>query len=169
MKHSPVLLIAPAAIALAIAGCGGASSGGPSGAPPPPTATPAASPAPKAAVVDVRSTGLGRILVDGQGRTLYLFEKDKGHKSTCSGECASDWPPLIATSRATAGKGAAPGLLGTTTRPGGGLQATYAGHPLYRYEGDSRPSQPTGEGLEALGAEWYVLGPAGKKVEEGGS
>jgi predicted lipoprotein with Yx(FWY)xxD motif len=169
MKHSPVLLIAPAAIALAIAGCGGASSGGSSGATAASTATPAASPAPKAAVVDVRSTGLGRILVDGQGRTLYLFEKDKGPKSSCAGECASDWPPLITTSRATAAKGATSRLLGTAKRPGGALQATYAGHPLYLYEGDSRPSQTTGEGLEAFGAEWYVLGPSGKKVEEAGS
>jgi len=118
--------------------------------------------------VMVRHTKLGRILVDTHGRTLYLFEKDKRGKSACAGACAANWPPLMATGKPTAARGASAGKLGTTHRKSG-LQVTYAGHPLYRFSGDSRPGQTNGEGLKAFGAEWYVLSPAGKKVEKAGS
>jgi predicted lipoprotein with Yx(FWY)xxD motif len=164
------LLILPVSIAavFAVAGCGGGSSGTKASS----TATPASTPAAKTApanTVAVSKTDLGRILVDAQGRTLYLFEKDKHGKSACSGECANDWPPLITKGAATAGTGAVAKSLGTTTRSDGAMQATYGGHPLYLYEGDSAPKQTNGEGLKAFGAEWYVLAPSGKKVENEGS
>jgi predicted lipoprotein with Yx(FWY)xxD motif len=165
MKRSLFLLPVSIAAVFAAAGCGGGSSGSKASS----TATPASTPAAKTAAantVAVRKTDLGRILVDAQGRTLYLFEKDKNGKSACSGACASAWPPLTA---ATAGTGAVAKMLGTTSRSDGAKQATYGGHPLYLYQGDSAPSQTNGEGLKAFGAEWYVLAPSGKKVEKEGS
>jgi predicted lipoprotein with Yx(FWY)xxD motif len=147
------------AVALAIAGCGGGSSGG----------TPAASVKPSTqhggTTVDVRSTGLGKILVDSQGRTLYLFEKDTGAKSTCFGACASAWPPLRTSGRPKAGKGVKASLLGTTARSDGNAEVTYNGHPLYYYAGDQQAGNTNGEGLTQFGAEWYVLSPSGNKVE----
>jgi predicted lipoprotein with Yx(FWY)xxD motif len=162
MKRSLHLLPVSIAAVIAAAGCGGGSSGSTASS----TATPAAKTA-AAQTVDVRKTDLGRILVDAQGRTLYLFEKDKDGQSACSGACASAWPPLTGT--VTAGTGAVAKMLGTTARSDGAKQATYGGHPLYLYQGDSAPSQTNGQGLDDFGAEWYVLAPSGTKVEEEGS
>jgi predicted lipoprotein with Yx(FWY)xxD motif len=165
MKRA-LFLLPVSIVAVAAAGCGGGYSNGSSATP---TATPAGSQASVATTVDVRSTGLGKILADGHGRTLYLFEKDKNGTSACSGACASEWPPLITTGAAKAGTGAAAAKLGTTKRSDGAMQATYAGHPLYFYAGDSQPSQTSGQGLDSFGAEWYVLAPSGHKVEKEGS
>ena len=122
----------------------------------------------KGARVALGKTTLGKVLVDARGRTLYLFEKDKGPRSTCSGACASAWPPVTTTGAPTAGMGVAAAQLKTTMAPGG-KQVLYAGHPLYTYVGDSGPGQTTGEGLNQFGAEWYVLGANGGKIEKGGS
>jgi predicted lipoprotein with Yx(FWY)xxD motif len=116
--------------------------------------------------VMTRSTSLGRIIVDGKGRTLYLFEKDKAGTSACYGACASFWPPLLTSGKPHAGPGAKASLLGTTKRKNGALQVTYAGHPLYRYKLDTKPGQTKGEESNAFGAKWYVLSPAGKKIEK---
>jgi predicted lipoprotein with Yx(FWY)xxD motif len=161
MKRSLFLLAALAAVA----GCGGSSSGSNNAASS--TATPAKTASPT--TIDVRKTDLGRVLVDARGRTLYLFEKDKNGQSACSGACASSWPPLIANGSAMAGTGAVAKLLSTTKRSDGAAQATYKGHPLYLYAGDSASGQTNGQGLDQFGAEWYVLAPSGKKVEKGGS
>jgi predicted lipoprotein with Yx(FWY)xxD motif len=150
--------------ALVVAGCGSSNSS--SGSKSASTTTPA--PTTRSATVDLRTTSLGRVLVDSSGRTLYLFEKDKGPRSTCAGACASAWPPVTTTGAPTAGAGIAAGKLKTTKRPGG-EQVLYAGHPLYTYVGDSGPGQTNGEGLNQFGAEWYVLGANGAKVEKGGS
>jgi predicted lipoprotein with Yx(FWY)xxD motif len=112
------------------------------------------------------SSGLGRILVDGRGRTLYLFEKDKHGKSTCAGQCAAFWPPLIASGKPLATAGAKTSLLGTTKRADGRLQVTYNHHPLYRFVKDTKKGQTNGEEIDAFGAEWYALSPAGAKVEK---
>jgi predicted lipoprotein with Yx(FWY)xxD motif len=116
--------------------------------------------------VAVASSGLGRILVDGRGRTLYLFEKDKHGKSTCTGQCAGFWPPLIASGKPLAGAGAKASLLGTIKRPDGRLQVTYNHNPLYTFVKDKRKGQTTGEAVNAFGAEWYALSRAGAKVEK---
>jgi len=113
---------------------------------------------------------LGQILVDGAGRSLYLFEKDKGSTSSCYSDCAKVWPPFIGSGAATGGTGATSSLLGTTSRTDGTKQVTYQGHPLYYYVSDDHTSgSTTGEGLNHFGAEWYVLSPTGSKVEKGGS
>jgi predicted lipoprotein with Yx(FWY)xxD motif len=119
----------------------------------------------KPATVATASTGLGRMLVDGHGRSLYLFEKDTRGRSACSGACAAYWPPLLTSGKAVAIKGAKPSLLGSIARPGGGRQVSYAGHPLYFYAGDTRSGQVTGEGLQDFGAGWYALSPAGMKID----
>ena len=111
-------------------------------------------------------TGLGRILVDGRGRTLYLFEKDKHGNSACTGQCAGYWPPLIASGKPLATVGAQPSLLGTTKRGDGRLQLTYNHHPLYTFVKDTSKGQTNGEAVDAFGAEWYALSAAGAKVEK---
>src|SRR5512146_2345116 len=83
--------------------------------------------------VAVASSGLGRILVDGRGHTLYLFAKDKHGRSTCTGKCAAFWPPLLASGKTLAAAGAKTSLLGTTKRSDGRLQVTYGHHPLYTF------------------------------------
>jgi predicted lipoprotein with Yx(FWY)xxD motif len=130
-------------------------------------ATGAATAAPKAsskrAVVSVRRTKLGRILVDAQGRTLYDFVKDKHGKSACAGACAKFWPPLMTTGKPRAGKGVQAKLLGTTRRSNG-TQVTYAGHPLYTYAEDKKPGQTNGQGSTNFGAAWWVLAPNGHQI-----
>jgi len=117
------------------------------------------------AVVDVGSSPLGQLLVDGAGRTLYLFEADKGTSSVCDGPCAQAWPPLLTTGAPTAGTGATTADLGTTTRKDGTTEVTYHGHPLYYYVGDSKTGDTTGQGLNQFGAKWYVLAPSGDKID----
>jgi predicted lipoprotein with Yx(FWY)xxD motif len=118
-----------------------------------------------AAIVSVRHAKLGKILVDGSGRTLYLFEKDRHGRSACSGACAKGWPPLMTHGKPRAEHGAVPRLLGTTRRASG-TQVTYAHHPLYRFAGDTRAGQTNGEGSKAFGAEWYVLATNGHKIDK---
>jgi predicted lipoprotein with Yx(FWY)xxD motif len=157
-------LAAVALIAVVVAGCGGSSSATAGGG----SAYGAATPAPKTATgtVSTRQTKLGRVLVDASGRTLYLFEKDKGAMSSCSGACASIWPPLTA-GKAKAGTGVAAAKLGTAKRSDGKTEVTYAGHPLYTYAGDQKPGDVQGQGLDQFGAEWYVLAPDGHKIDKG--
>jgi predicted lipoprotein with Yx(FWY)xxD motif len=114
--------------------------------------------------IEVRSTGLGKILVDSQGRTLYLFKKDSHGRSACTGECAKFWPPLRVSGKPTAGSGISAAKLGTISRSDGTRQVTYNGHPLYTFLQDSRPGQTHGEGLTAFGAMWFVLSPAGSQI-----
>ena len=119
----------------------------------------------RAATVSTAHTGLGRVIVNGGGRTLYLFEKDKRGHSACSGTCAAYWPPLLTTGKPVAMGGAKASLLGTIRRADGTKQVTFAGHPLYLFSGDSKRGQTTGEGLRDFGASWYVLTPLGKKID----
>ena len=117
------------------------------------------------AKVAVANTGLGPVLVDGRGRTLYLFAKDRNGKSACAGQCAGYWPPLITSGKPVATAGAKASLLGTTRRPDGRLQVTYNHHPLYTFVKDTRKGQTNGEELRAFGAEWYAVSATGAKVE----
>jgi predicted lipoprotein with Yx(FWY)xxD motif len=117
-------------------------------------------------VVAVRGTPLGKILVDAQGRTLYVFEADKPNVSNCSGACRSVWPPLTSGSAPTAARGALGARLAIVA-VGGRLQVTYNGHPLYFYAGDTKPGDTTGQGLNQFGADWYVLAPTGDKIDKG--
>lgn len=161
--------VAVAGLALIAAGCGSAGttsagSGQGYGAPTAAATSAAAAPA-RGDTVTTRRTSLGNVLVDAQGRTLYLFEKDKGMTSACSGACASIWPPLTAT-KAVAGAGLSAVKLSVAKQPGGASDVTYAGHPLYTYVGDTKPGETKGQGLNQFGAGWYVLSPSGKKIDD---
>jgi predicted lipoprotein with Yx(FWY)xxD motif len=118
------------------------------------------------ASVGVAQSSLGRILVDGRGHTLYLFGKDKHGKSSCTGQCAGFWPPLIASGKPRAVAGAKASLLGTVKRPDGRLQVTYNHHPLYTFVKDTSKGQTNGEALNVFGAQWWAVSPAGTKVEK---
>jgi predicted lipoprotein with Yx(FWY)xxD motif len=117
--------------------------------------------------VDVATSRLGKILVDGKGITLYDFPPDKGTTSVCYGACAALWPPLLTHGKPVAGRGVHASLLGTTKRKDGKLQVTYRGHPLYYFVSDRKPGQTTGQGLNQFGGPWWVLSPTGKEVHRG--
>jgi predicted lipoprotein with Yx(FWY)xxD motif len=154
------LLAGVGAIALAAGAC---SSGGSTSAASGTSPTTAASSGPPA-TVKVASSGLGDILVDSQGRTLYVFLKDAGTTSACTDACATAWPPLRDMGTPTAGSGADASMLGTSPRTDGAAQVTYNGHPLYTFEGDSTAGDANGQGKNAFGARWYVVSPAGTQI-----
>jgi predicted lipoprotein with Yx(FWY)xxD motif len=121
---------------------------------------------PKGAAVSTAKTSLGRILVNSNGRTLYLFAKDRNGKSACSGQCATFWPPLITSGKPRVLGGVRAALIGTTRRTDGRLQVTYNHHPLYTFVKDKKAGQTNGEGVDAFGAEWYVVSTAGSKIDK---
>ena len=145
-----------ALVAVVIAGCGGGGED---------QATAASSSMSSTSTVNASDAGdLGKVLVDSQGRTVYLFQKDTGSMSNCSGACARDWPPLTTSGKPAAGDGVTASMLGTTKRSDGTTQVTYNGHPLYRYAGDASAGDTNGQGLNTFGGLWYVLSPAGNQV-----
>ena len=157
MRRRRILFLVPAAmlmlvLVLALGGIAAAAGHG--------SADKAAS---KQALVTTRKPKLGTILVNAQGRSLYLFEKDKGGKSACSGACAKAWPPLMTTGKPKAAGGANAKLLGTTKRSNG-TQVTYNGHPLYTFFQDTKAGQTKGQGSNFFGALWYVMGTNGKQI-----
>jgi predicted lipoprotein with Yx(FWY)xxD motif len=166
IRSKPIRFLAGAAalplVALAVAGCGGGGgSGGSASAATGPPKTPSG----QAATVGVAHVGsLGTILIDSQGRTLYLFGKDSGTKSACSGACASAWPPLRDSGKPTAGTGLNASSLGTTSRSDGNPQVTYNGHPLYTFVMDQKPGDAKGQGVTAFGGSWFTLNSSGNQV-----
>lgn len=115
---------------------------------------------PGGTVVAVSSTDLGEILVDGEGRTLYVFDADTDTTSTCYDDCASNWPALEGP--ATAGEGIDEALLSTTDRDDGTVQVTYNDRPLYLFAGDAAPGDTNGQGV---GDAWWVVAPDGSAIE----
>jgi predicted lipoprotein with Yx(FWY)xxD motif len=118
----------------------------------------------KGAVVSTAKTSLGRIIVNSNGHTLYLFGKDRNGKSACSGQCAAFWPPLIMSGKPGVTGGAKASLIGSTRRADGRLQVTYNHHPLYTFVKDTKAGQTNGEGVNAFGATWAAISPAGTKI-----
>jgi predicted lipoprotein with Yx(FWY)xxD motif len=158
--------------ALVLAACGGSSTSSSSGSGSTPSygaAKPSNSntsnSAGAASLVSTKTSSLGTFLVDGNGRTLYLWDADHGSKSACSGACAQAWPPLTTTGTPKAGGAVKASLLGTTKRADGTSEVTYAGHPLYTFAGDTQAGQTTGQGSNGFGAPWWVVTPAGKALQ----
>ena len=120
-------------------------------------ARPTAAPGARLGVVD---SPFGRVVADRHGEALYLFDRERNGKSECYGACARVWPPLLTEGRPVAA-GAKRGLLGTTRRADGGLQVTYAGHPLYYYVSDS-PGTILCHDVEEFGGTWLVVKPTGE-------
>jgi predicted lipoprotein with Yx(FWY)xxD motif len=156
-----IAVLVPAAglvTALAIAGCGGGGGNTSTSSELPKTADG------RTATLGVANNSLGQVLVDSQGRTLYLFRRDSGARSACSGSCAVDWPPLRTTGKPTVGTGAKPAITMTEARSDGRAQITYNGHPLYRFSGDQKPGDTNGQGQDAFGGLWYAVSPSGDEV-----
>lgn len=109
---------------------------------------------------------LGIVLVNGKGRTLYMFVPDKRRKVTCVGACAAIWPPvkLPAGMKAAASGAVKASLLGSDRDPAGGRVVTYNRWPLYTYVGDRAAGQAKGQALKLNGGYWYVLSPAGRVI-----
>ena len=108
------------------------------------------------------AAGLGQVLVDSQGHTLYAFSKDSGGSSACTGACAKAWPPLtVEQGEPEPSNGAAAARIGTIDLPDGGRQVTYAGHPLYSFSGDKQPGEANGNGADAFGGTWSALKGSG--------
>lgn len=124
-------------------------------------AAPRAAPRAAAPSVQVAKTKLGRILVNAQGRTLYLYMKDRGTTSACSRRCSQVWPPATVSGAPTAGPGVVAAKLTTTRGADNTRQLVYNGHPLYTLTADVRPGQINGEGF--LGT-WYVISAAGNRI-----
>src|SRR6478609_6873455 len=160
----PIAILASAAglalAPLAIAACGG--GGATASTTPARTASTTTSTAP--AGIGTTKSALGTILVDSQGRTLYLFTHDSGTTSTCSGPCAEAWPPLVTAGAPTAASGANAALLGTTKRADGTSQVTYNGHPLYRFVKDLNAGETNGQGVSAFGGSWFTVNLAGDQA-----
>jgi predicted lipoprotein with Yx(FWY)xxD motif len=148
------------ALALVLAACGGNDDGGSGTAAPAAPATTAA-PAAGGTTVAVATGKLGDILVDGDGRTLYAFTKDKGDKSACSGQCADNWPALKGT--ATAGTGVQASLLSSSMQANGDAQVTYGGRPLYYVAGDNKPGDVNGQGV---GNVWFAVTAEGELAQQ---
>lgn len=161
MKKTTYLfaLLAIAGAAL-IAGCGGGSgsSGGGSEA----SAENVSAKSGDGTVSGAEVSGLGTVLVDSSGMTVYEFTVDEGTTSNCYGACEKAWPAVVASGKPTAGEGAMSADLGTTKRKDGTMQVTYKGHPLYTFSGDSAPGEANGQEYEGT---WFALNEAGAPVK----
>jgi predicted lipoprotein with Yx(FWY)xxD motif len=158
---APVKLGVPVAAGLLAAACSSAA-GTSSGSAPASSGTSGGSTS--GTVIETHAGSGGTFLTDGSGRTVYLWVKDGMNKSTCTGACASAWPPVMATGKLTASGGAKASDLGTIARPGGGKQVTYDGHALYYFAGDSSAAQTSGQGSDSFGAKWWLVAPAGTQI-----
>ena len=158
-----VAIASVAVLGLIAAGCGGGSSssapkGGVAGAEHTITT---------AAVTTRKISGLGVVLVNAKGRTLYVFMKDAHRRVTCTGQCASFWPPLKwkLKSKPKAGGAAKSSLLSSVKNPSGGRVVTYNKWPLYTYSGDSGAGQAKGEAQTLNGGKWYVISAKGALIK----
>jgi predicted lipoprotein with Yx(FWY)xxD motif len=160
MKKSCGVSLAALLIPIAVAGCGSSGAA--------PTSSNAAAVTPAAAssgkALSVRSTSLGKVLVDSKGRTLYGFGHDKKNVSRCSGACATNWPPAVSPRHPKAGTGIAKAQLRVIKRSDGTRQLSYAGHPLYRFVADAHAGDVKGQGVNAFGGVWHVLSHTGAVV-----
>lgn len=122
----------------------------------------ASQPADSGTGLALADTSLGKIVVDGNGMTAYMYDKDtQGTKtSACTGACLSLWPPILSTSATPKADGVT-GTLGTIKTPDGKMQVTLDGWPLYLYAGDSKAGDVTGQGFKDI---WWVVDAAGQKV-----
>jgi len=148
----PPLLGAAVAVGLVLAGCGS----GPA----------TASKSPAVPVQARQIAGLGPVLTTAAGFTLYVYAPDRQRTVTCTGECASDWPPLTAApgARPQPGPGINPKLLGSVADPAGGRVITYNHWPLYRDRDDTIAGEINGQAQSDDGGRWYTIAPTGRPV-----
>ncbi|MEY9846070.1 putative lipoprotein with Yx(FWY)xxD motif [Streptacidiphilus sp. BW17] len=162
MNRLYVLAAGAAAVAALAAGCSSSSKSSAPSAPASPPASSAPSTVGGAATVKTAGSPLGQILVDGSGRTLYLFKADTGTTPTCTGSCASLWPADTTNGTPQATGGLSGTMLGTTTRTDDHTtQVTFDGHPLYHFSQDSKPGDVNGQGIQGV---WFVVSPSGTAI-----
>jgi predicted lipoprotein with Yx(FWY)xxD motif len=151
---------------IALAGCGSSSSTT-AGTTEAATGATTASSGGGATTIDVADNPkLGQVLVDSQGHTVYMFEKDdEADESYCKGACAQAWPPVTTKGQPTAGSGVSSSKLTTFKREDGSTQVAFDGHPLYTYVKDEDAEDAYGNGIDQFGAEWYALHPSGQMTE----
>ncbi|WP_227984407.1 hypothetical protein [Nocardia spumae] len=157
-----IIALVFALIAVAAVGACGSTPSPPTSGP-----QPLINPPPGPVVIGTRNiAGLGPVLVDGRGYTLYIFPTDTDRSTSCSDACLGSWPPVTvpADENPRAGNGVQQKLLGTIPGPYGKKIATYAGRPLYAYAGDVEPGQDNGQGLNLNGDSWFVINPDGKAL-----
>lgn len=159
------LILGLAAVTLGIVGLSGCASNAPAtDTPSSPESSESESGSGAAdAELSVAETSLGDIVVDSEGMTVYIFDKDTADsgKSSCSGECLAAWPPVEATGESPAVDGVT-GEVSTITRDDGSLQITLNGLPLYTYAPDEAAGDVTGQGVNGV---WWVVGPDGAKID----
>ncbi len=177
MKRPNLLLFAAiaglAVIGLVACGANAAAPAAPTAAPAAapttaPAAAPTSAPAPAAKAVTLavaQKDQLGSFLVDGEGRTLYLFTKDTKDTTNCYDKCEQSWPPLVSSDAPALKDGIDASLLGTTKRKDGSTQVTYNGWPLYYYAADKKSGDTAGQ---AIGKVWWVVSPEGNIVKPSG-
>jgi predicted lipoprotein with Yx(FWY)xxD motif len=170
------LLAVPSFLILVLAACSAGASTTPAAATPTSAASSAAAaasasesaaPSAGAAVgeIDAEDSSLGKILVDDQGMTIYIFSTDSQNKSSCTGDCLANWPPVVADTTPEAG-GDVTATLGTFMRDDGTSQLTVNGFPAYYFAGDSKAGDTNGQGLFD---KWFVFDPAGKPIKAAAS
>jgi predicted lipoprotein with Yx(FWY)xxD motif len=149
-------LLAVAAAAVVLAACSSSATSSTSGS----TSTPTSTSSPAAATAGSLKTatiGGATVLTNAQGFTLYSFAPDTPTKSNCNGTCAQNWPPVKGPATASG----VSGTFGTIKRSDGSVQATFDGHPLYAFVGDTAPGQAKGNGLNAAGGLWHEVTTSG--------
>lgn len=148
-------------VALFVAACGSSSSS-PSASS---TASAAASNTAASGIKISTTKGSGGVYLTGpSGRALYLWVADAGGKSSCSGECAKAWPPLLTKATPAVAGGVNASDIGTITRSNGDMQVTYKGHPLYYFIGDHSAGSVAGQGSNSFGAKWWLVAPSGAAI-----
>jgi predicted lipoprotein with Yx(FWY)xxD motif len=153
--------------AATVAACGSSSSSTAAGSSS--SSAPAGASSAASATISAKSVpGVGTVLVNGQGQTLYMLTSEKGGKITCTqtNGCTQAWPETLLANgaTATAGSGVQSSLLGTVKDASGNLEVTYNHWPLYTFSGDSGPGVAKGQGLTSFGGTWYVLSGSGNPV-----
>jgi predicted lipoprotein with Yx(FWY)xxD motif len=149
-------------VVLAACSSGGGATASPSAAPSAAASPAASASAAAGASVALADTKLGKVLVDGAGKTLYVFSADSGDKSACSGNCAANWPPLVSDGAPSLGTGLDAEDFASITRDDGAKQVTFYGHPVYYFAGDKAAGDTNGEGV---GGKWYVVGADGNAIK----
>jgi predicted lipoprotein with Yx(FWY)xxD motif len=155
MNRLVILAVGAGALGAVAAGCSSSTTSSSSATSSPPTSSSGA------ATVKTASSSLGQILVDGSGRTLYLYKPDTSTTPTCTGSCASTWPADTTTGKPQE-SGLSASMLSTTTRPDDhATQVTFDGHPLYYFSGDAKAGDVNGQGTMGI---WYVVSPSGSAI-----
>ena len=169
-------LILGTIVAILVAACSSGGGATPSAAAPVTPAPASAAPASEApaseapasaaagggATVMVADSSLGQILVDGEGRTLYMFKPDEAGTPTCYDQCEDNWPPLTATGDVTVGEGLDASLFSTVARTDGSMQVKAGNWPLYYFKNDAAPGDTNGQDIQDV---WYVVSPSGEPIE----